>query len=170
MTYDNYPYIFVKSGDSIIYKMSRITWCNFGYFNAIVHDHVNKDSYSNIIEIEFVDDVDDFWKFLKNDFPSQKIDFALNVKTICITFGILDNNNVFLGRLKHLLFDSALEHFSNLEKTFPIYPLNYNFSNFSDTINHKKKVQEIVIKMFTDITLEDPRCQDIWNIASKMHI
>ena len=165
MTYDNYPYIFVKSGEDVVYRMSRITWSNFAYFNTIVHDHVNKENYSNIIEIEFIDDVDDFWKFLKNDFPTKKIDFSLNVKTICITFGILDNNNIFLGRLKHLLVESALEYFSILEKTFPLYSLDYSFSNFSNTINYKKKVQQAVIKLFTEITLEDPRCQDIWNIT-----
>ena len=170
MTYENHPYIFVKSGEDVIYRMSRITWSNFAYFNAIVHDHVNKDNYSSIIEIEFIDDVGDFWKFLKNDFPVKKIDFSLNVKNICITFGILDNNNLFLGRLKQLLVESALEYYSNLEKVFPIYPLNYSHNNFTDIINYKKEVQQSLIKIFTEITLEDPRCQDIWNLNSIIHI
>ena len=115
MEYANDPYIFVKSGEEVVYKMSRMTWSNFSYFKMIVYDHMQKENPSNIIEIEFIDDVEDFWKFLKNDFPKEKVDFSLNVKTICITFGIVDNKNIFWGRLRELLTEAALDYFHKME-------------------------------------------------------
>tara|TARA_B100001989_G_scaffold200828_1_gene149261 strand:+ start:3644 stop:4144 length:501 start_codon:yes stop_codon:yes gene_type:complete len=163
MTYENGPYIYVKSGEDVIYKMSRITWSNFAYFKMIVQDHLNKENPSNVIEIEFIDDVSDFWKFLKNDFPKEKVDFSLNVKTICITFGILDNKNIFWGRLKQLLLDSALEYFHKMEINLLLYPLNYNYNNFVENMNIRKQIQYSIVKQFTEITLEDPRCLDVFS-------
>lgn len=164
MAYHNGPYIFVKSGNDTIHKMSRLTWSKFAYFRAIVHDHTNKENASDIIEIEFVDDINDFWKFLRNDFPESKIDFAQNVKTICITFGIVNDKNIFWGRLKQLLLESALEYFHKMEINLLLYPLNYNYNNFVENMNMRKQMQNFLIKKFTNITLEDPRCQDIFNL------
>lgn len=159
MSYNNGPYIFVKSGDSIIYRMSRITWSNFAYFKMIVQDHLNKENPSNIIELEFIDDVGDFWKFLKNNFPKENVDFSLNVKTICITFGILDNN-IFMGRLKQLLLDSAIKYFHKREINLLLYPLDYNYNSHIENMNIRRKTQQSIIEKFLEISLDDPRCDD----------
>lgn len=160
MDYSNDPYIFVKSGEEIVYKMSRMTWSNFSYFKMIVYDHMQKENPSNIIEIECIDDIEDFWKFLKNDFPKEKIDFSLNVKTICITFGIIDNKNIFWGRLRELLTKAALEYFHKMETNLLVYPINYTYDDFSKHMTSRRIKQVSVIRKFQEITLEDPRCLD----------
>ncbi len=158
----NFPYIFVNDGDKVIYRMSRLTWSKFAYFKMIVHDHAETDdSKKKVINIEFIDDMGDLWKFLANDIPSEKVDFSLNLKSICNTLGLLEDNNVFCGRLRSLLIEAGIQYFQKLENQI-IYSLQFTLPNFIEHIKYKQELRSEVIKRFIDNnTFEDPRCFDL---------
>ncbi len=51
-----------------------------------------------------------------------------------------------------------------MEINILLYPLNYNYNNFAENMNVRKQMQNFIIKKFTNITPEYPRCQDILNL------
>jgi hypothetical protein len=139
----------------ILYKMSRITWINFSYFKCLYNDL--KDQH--IFQIEFVDDMSDFWTFLKNERPLYIVDFALNVKNICDKLGLIDDGNVYCGRLDNLLLDAGMEYFKKIECL--LIPKADSFAHVLKNSTRRQEIKLLLVHKFMNKTLSDPRCYSV---------
>jgi len=112
------------------------------------------------IEIECPVDFRNFWSFVKNKIPQNKIDFSLNVRNLCQVLGLYDNKNIYCGRLDQLLFDAGIQYYKTLE---PLMFVNTKFTmdNYAESINEYKKIKKNCILLFSSKSTEDPRCLDI---------
>jgi hypothetical protein len=140
-----------ENGD-ILYTMSSFTWLHFAYFRNIVRDSGD----NKTIELVFMDDFGDFWKFLKNSNSIiDKIDFALNIKEYCNMLGLDDDGNIFCGKLDLLLMNAAIE-FSNTLDICMNNPKSLNA--ILRTIHIRQELKKTCIVHFMCKHSSDPRC------------
>lgn len=168
------PVIVIKKIDSdiVLHTMGPSTWKQFAYFRNIVHDAND----TNKIEVEFADDFQPFWDFLKNvTCKHDPVDFALSVKQMCIMFSI-EPKSLLAGRLDMLLTSAALklscssEFIANYE-SFESLSKYCNSSNttgidsFIKNLSVREKWKHYCIQMMHTDDVEDPRIYDTMKSA-----
>jgi len=159
--YKNSPCIIVKTNETVHYTMSPSTWNHFAYFRNIVHDVGDN---NEIIELVFMEDFDDFWLFLKDKFPREKVDYALKVKEYCNILGLFDNGNIFCGRLEMLLVEAANQFMNQVSNSMVKYR---PFHMFTEHLLIRDEMKIDFIKKFLDKSGKDPRCYILVQELSK---
>jgi len=154
------PHIVIKQldTDKVLHTMSSSTWQQFAYFRTLVHDA----SDTNIIEVEFCDDIQPFWDFLKKSYCKQDlVDFTLRVKHYCIMFG-MEENCLLSGRLDFLLTSAALTlcyspEFIATYESFQKSPTPQGIESFVHNLHVRDKWKKYCIKIMHTHDIQDPR-------------